>query len=144
MAKRKTKVDPVIAAKIVEVLSSGATIKDTCAYVGIHIDTYYDWCNKFSEFSDAVEKARATAKVSSVAVIRKASQTNWTAAAWFLERSDPANWGRKDVLFTLGIDPALLKELKKSADSKGVSLPELFQELINEFANVDSTGHSEE
>lgn len=141
---KKKQVDPVLAEKLIEVLTSGSTVKDSCAYVGISTEQFYNDLERFPDFRDAIEKARATAKVSSVAIIRQASKTNWQAAAWFLERSDPANWGRKDVLLTLGIDPALLKDLKKSADSKGISLPELFQELINEFANVDSSGNSEE
>lgn len=140
---KKTQVDPVIQQKLVDVLTSGATIKDACAYVGIHIDTYYEWCKRFAEFSESVEKARATAKVSSVVVIRKASQENWQAAAWFLERSDPANWGRKDMLIQLGLDPALLKDLKAKADEAGVELSAVFESMINEFANLSATNSEE-
>jgi hypothetical protein len=139
---KKKQVDPVLAAKLIEVLTSGATVKDSCAYVGIGVDQFYHDLARFPDFRDAIEKARATAKVSSVAVIRKAATGNWQAAAWFLERSDPANWGRKDVLIQLGIDPALLKELKKQADAKGVDLASVFESMIQEFANVDTAGDS--
>lgn len=141
---RKKQVDPVIEAKLIEVLTSGATVRDSCAFVGITAETFYTWCARYSDFSERIEKARATAKISSVAVIRKASQTNWQAAAWFLERSDPANWGRKDMLIQLGLDPALLKTLKQKADASGVDLAQVFESMIQEFANVDSAADSEE
>lgn len=143
---KKKQVDPVLAEKLIEVLTSGATVKDSCAYVGISTEQFYNDLERFDDFRDKIEKARATAKVSSVAIIRTASKTNWQAAAWFLERSDPASWGRKDMILTLGLDPAMLKDLKKAADIKGVDLAAVFQEMINEFANVnvDSTRDSEE
>jgi hypothetical protein len=141
---KKKQVDPAIEQRLIEVLTSGASVKDTCAFVGITTESFYTWCSNFPDFAAHMEKARATAKIGSVAVIRKASQTNWQAAAWFLERSDPANWGRKDVLIQLGLDPALLKELKAKADASGVDLASVFESLINEFANVDRTGNSEE
>lgn len=139
----KRQVDPVIEKKLIEVLTSGATVKDSCAFVGISTEQFYNDLKRFPDFRDAIEKARATAKVSSVAVIRKASQTNWQAAAWFLERSDPTNWGRKDVLIQLGLDPALLKDLKAKADAANVDLASVFESMLNEFANL-SAANSEE
>lgn len=152
---RPSDLTPDLQEKIINVLSSGVPIRDACSFVGISEGTYYKWMQrgekarkgdeKYIEFLQAATRARVQGRVGAVAVIRKSIQGgNSDDARWFLERSDPANWGRKDVLIQLGIDPALLKELKKSADSKGVSLPDLFQELINEFANVDSSGNSEE
>jgi len=44
----------------------------------------------------------------------------------------------------LDVDPRLLRDLKKSADLAGVDLSTIFEAMINEFANVDRTGNSEE
>jgi hypothetical protein len=42
-----------------------------------------------------IEVARATAQVNAIEVVRKAAaKGNIQAATWFLERSDPENWGR--------------------------------------------------
>lgn len=133
--KRKIDADPTIITQLETVLSSGATVKDACAYVGIHVDTFYDWCNKDSEFSDSMKKARAQAKVASVAVIRKAAQSNWQAAAWFLERSDPENWGRT-TKHILDVEPGLLKRLQEAAKENDVDLAAVFEAMINEFASL--------
>lgn len=97
MAKRgaKTKYTPELQAKLCEILSSGNYIEAACAYVGISKDTFYDWKEKFPQFSDAVEKARSGAEIASVARIRKAgAEGTWQADAWFLERSYQDRWGR--------------------------------------------------
>lgn len=46
-------------------------------------------------FSAAIKEARATSEVHAVGLIRKAAEDgSWQAAAWYLERSMPAKWGR--------------------------------------------------
>ena len=50
----------------------------------------------YLEFVDAIEKARAEAEARLVLLVHKAAQEprTWQAAAWLLERRDPARWGR--------------------------------------------------
>jgi hypothetical protein len=152
---RPTDLNPELQQQLVTVLSSGVPIKDACAYVGISDVTYYNWMNRgqkarkgderFVEFFNAATRARVAGRLSAVTVIRKSIQDgNSEDARWFLERSDPANWGRKDVLIQLGIDPALLKQLKQTADEAGVDLASVFEAMINEFANVERPGTSKE
>jgi len=45
----------------------------------------------------AVEKAQAGAEMTSIALINRASEMQWQAAAWRLERKHPDRWGRKTV-----------------------------------------------
>lgn len=129
---RKTKLTQELQDQICRVLRAGNYIEDTCAYVGIAESTFYEWVRRgergwkidreagYSEFSEAVKKARAEAAVSSVARIRKAAQgelevkrkvttksdgtqviettlqpPQWQADAWYLERSYPHRWGRR-------------------------------------------------
>lgn len=52
----------------------------------------------YVEFAEAVEKARAEAVVFNLALIRQAAQGgSWQAAAWYLERTRPEQYGRRIV-----------------------------------------------
>jgi len=81
----------------------GAYIETAAAYAGINKSTLYDWMKrgaraksgKYKEFSNAIEKALAESEMRDLAVIAKASQENWQAAAWRLERKFPDRWGRR-------------------------------------------------
>lgn len=54
---------------------------------------------RYVDFFDEVEKARAGAVVFNLALIRRAAQDgNWQAAAWWLERTRPRQFGRRQVL----------------------------------------------
>lgn len=152
---RPTDLTPELSQQLITALSAGAPIKDACAFVGIAETTYHNWMNRgqkarkgderFVEFMQSATRARVMARVSAVTVIRTAIQKGSSDdARWFLERSDPANWGRKDVLIQLGLDPALLKQLKMTADDAGVDLSAIFEAMINEFANVERPGNSKE
>ena len=71
---------------------------------GISKSTFYGWLKKaeegddrFLEFSDAVKKARAESEGAHIMNIRKAADNGvWQASAWFLERSYPGKWGKKN------------------------------------------------
>jgi len=81
MAGRNTKLTPALQKKIVKVLKTGATIADACAYVDIHVDTFYEWLKRgaanespFSEFSEAVRRAQGNAKAVAIEAIHLASK----------------------------------------------------------------------
>lgn len=105
---RKSKLTPELQARIVDVLAAGNYIEAACDFVGINPDTYHEWIKRgergnakdreggYTDFSDAVKKARAQAEIGSVARIRKAGMDGeWQADAWYLERSHPDRWGRR-------------------------------------------------
>jgi hypothetical protein len=48
----------------------------------------------FVEFFFEVKKAKAVSEMKSLEVIRQASQTQWQAAAWYLERTASDRWGK--------------------------------------------------
>lgn len=152
---------PELQAQFVKYAEAGATIKDTCAMVGIAVPTYYDWmsiaekwqageyhrlmprkvadreawCKPYSEFSEAVKSARARARIASVARIRK--DDSWQANAWFLERSDPENWGRHTYAHIEGLD-----NLLKVAKEKGIPASDLFNAMIAELMSVNEDEQS--
>jgi transposase len=115
-----SKLTPDIQVKIVDALKLGNYIETAAALAGINKTTVYEWLKRgarekerlenstnargrkeelpFLHFSNAVEKAMAESEHRDLLVIAKASQTDWKASAWRLERKYPKRWGRKDRL----------------------------------------------
>lgn len=113
---RKSKLTPERQEKIVQALASGNYLQVAARYAGIHPNTLNDWLDRgrreqaridddqepseaeatYLELFQKVEQARAQAEVRSLALIQRAANDGtWQAAAWYLERSFPARWGRK-------------------------------------------------
>ena len=81
------------------------TIEHACDYTGIAKQTYYDWLKRADQgdpnakaFADAIRKARAGAVREHLGNIRTAGKNpqQWTASGWFLERSFPEQYGRRN------------------------------------------------
>lgn len=89
---------------VVKWLKLGYYQEDAAIMAGISKSTFYGWLKKadegderFLEFSDAVKKARAESEGAHIMNIRKAADNGvWQASAWFLERSYPTKWGKKN------------------------------------------------
>jgi len=92
--------------KIIGYLRAGAYIETAAAAAGISKQTLYNWLRRaaaedeedpsFAKFAAAVEEAQALAEVRDIALIGKAAESQWQAAAWRLERKSPERWSRKD------------------------------------------------
>ncbi len=101
---RPSKLTPERQEDIVKWLKLGFYQEDAATMSGITPSTYYAWMKKaengderFLEFSEAVKKARAEAEGAHIMNIRKAADNGvWQASAWFLERSFPKKWGKKN------------------------------------------------
>src|SRR5690348_5560790 len=92
-----------VALAVAASLEDGCSIADACALAGIGESTYHGWIKRaaagespFVEFAELTRAARAKGRLVHVQAIRAAAADDWRASAFFLERSDPANWGRKD------------------------------------------------
>lgn len=117
------------ANTIVAILEQGQTEVDAYTAVGVAERTFFDWVAKGkkarkkaaagkpltetealqSQFSQAIEKARAKGKTSLVDIIatyarNKEAPRNWHAAAWLLERMYPKEYGRKYIKIETGGD----------------------------------------
>jgi hypothetical protein len=84
---------------LVQRISEGNTVETACAFCNLNPDTFYDWMKRgakpdsvFSEFSDAIRKARAEAESWHIANITTHAEKSWAASAWWLERSNPDRW----------------------------------------------------
>lgn len=122
MMPRPTKLTPDTQSAIVQALQAGNYFDASCEYAGITATTGYNWKKRgkeeaerrqkpnikegsktweteqpFFEFFEAVKKAEANAEVAMAAIIRKASNESWQAAAWWLERRFPDKWGRRQT-----------------------------------------------
>jgi transposase len=119
MAKRTgRKVTPatdVRVERLIEALKAGNYLEHACDYAGIGKSTVYRWLDRgqqeaenieqglkpdrhekqYVELWDAIKRARSEATVRNVALIQQAARNGtWQAAAWWLERTAPQQYGR--------------------------------------------------
>lgn len=108
-AKPKGRPSKYTEDRVVEIIN---TIRMGCYEVtaarahGVSETTFHEWKNKYPDFKERVEQARAFAETRYVSVVRRAAESDhdWHAAAWWLERSYPDRWGRRQRLELAG-DP---------------------------------------
>lgn len=72
--------------KIAKYVSLGLTNLQACNCCDIDEKTFYNWMKQHSSFSSAIKKARDVGEASNLAIIHKAKERSWQAAAWLLER----------------------------------------------------------
>lgn len=113
---RPTKLTPETQEKIITAIEQGATYELAAQYGGVSYDTFNNWMNRaraettrlenprtkedvdeapYVQFFNAVKEAEGRAAVKWLIKIEKAaSDGNWQAAAWKLERRYPKEYGR--------------------------------------------------
>ena len=86
--------------KITQALCDGQGRVRACKIAGIHYDTFMEWMRSKPEFAEAVKKAEATGndKITDICRRRIIEDKSWQSAAWWLERTDPANYGQRNNL----------------------------------------------
>jgi hypothetical protein len=101
MAGRRTKYTPETVDKLTQAIRLGATYQLACDYADISMQTFITWRDTKPEFLEAIKRAEGTAAVTWLAKIEAAaSDGNWQAAAWKLERRYPDQYGRNRVEIT--------------------------------------------
>lgn len=143
---RKTKLTPEVQEKVVAALLAGNYQEKAAAYAGVNVATYFRWLAEgesddgrelYREFHDAVENARASAEVQSVGLIRQAANAGtWQAAAWWLERSNPRAWGRRDGLELTGKDGGPVRTVVTGDDDRR-AVSEMVAALVAAKAGED-------
>lgn len=94
MAKRTLAWKASKRAAVLAALAHGNTRNAACEAVGLGRSTFYEWIGADEEFSTHVLRAEAQAEIHATECIRQAALTNWRAAAWWLERRHPEDWGK--------------------------------------------------
>jgi len=126
---RPTKLNPKVTRKICRAIVVGATYEAAAQYAGISYETFNEWMkagraatapNEFSDFSEAVEGANATAQVQFVLNIKDAANDgDWRAAAWMLERRFPKAYGQRvGAIDEKSLDDAIEAELARLAAAR--------------------------
>ena len=111
MVTRPLLLVPERQQKIVTAIAAGNSRDTAAAYAGITPKTFFEWLRRgreahsgvYYEFAQAVEQADAEAELVAVATIRQAMPFQWQAAAWWLERKRPNEWGKRDPEVTVNV-----------------------------------------
>jgi transposase len=91
---RPTKYTPETAKRILDGIELGMPYVHAAAYGGVSYETFNQWRDKKLEFSEAVKAAEGRAVAGRLARIRQAEPDHWQAAAWWLERRYPHEFGK--------------------------------------------------
>jgi hypothetical protein len=111
-----TKYTEEVHKSIVDTVQKGNSITDAALLAGLGRDTVWGWLEKgrrepekypeWAQLSADIAKAQANRRVKAVENIVTVGDSqapgSWQANAWFLERTDPENWGRKDKVEHVG------------------------------------------
>lgn len=110
-----------LTEKTIEKAQKGIAIGTPQKYVaqslGISEEAWYSWMRRgehdlqndkddtiFAKFYESVKKAQAKSVSRCVSMIQKASIDTWQAAAWWLERRYPEEFGRKEKVDVSGVE----------------------------------------
>ncbi len=92
---RKTKLTEEVVRKLEEAIAMGTPFRLAAKYAGIAESTLHDWRAKKPEFSEQLGQVEGRAVVTLLALIQKAAQEDWRAAAWKLEKRYPEEFGKQ-------------------------------------------------
>lgn len=113
-----------ITQEICKYLRAGNTQHDSAVLAGISEETFYTWKKEKSEFSEALKKAEQECKSRNIAIIQRAAEKTWQAAAWWLERKHNSEFALKQVNELVGKNGEQLSILVK-LDMAGGYIPQL-------------------
>ena len=112
---RPSKLTPQSEKLLLDGVKLGATYADSAAYAGVSVTTVANWIERgktsqsgeYFDFWHKLELARSQGKVELLTKIEKAATDgDWRAAAWKLERRDPEGYGQQVKMRHGGDDSA--------------------------------------
>jgi hypothetical protein len=120
----QSKYTPQRRKAILEAVANGHHLKVAAALHEVSEATVHQWQHTHPEFATAIACARAEAEDKCLRVIVSAIPKDWKAAAWYLERTRPDRWARKDTLNIAGptITADLVAEAAKRAEARQIRL----------------------
>jgi hypothetical protein len=103
--------DPKLIERLEQAIVAGNTVRVACALAGVCYRTYVDVYDrgakskkrdKYRLFYERMSEAEAKAIYRNVMLVQKAAKERWQAAAWFLERRCPEEWGPRQFIEQTG------------------------------------------
>ena len=92
---RPSKKTPEREALLLEAFELGASQTLACKIAGLSPALFRDWRDSDPDFAARVEAAEGKAGLEALRTLREAmANRTWQAAAWFLERRFPSEYGR--------------------------------------------------
>ena len=142
---RPTKLTPGLSAAIVKAIRAGNYPEVAAESEGVSGASYYLWMKRgeageapFSEFFESVTRAKARAERRMVHLVRTAAINDAHAAQWFLERSRPDRWGRRDHVV---VETRVQEELNEALDKLQRDLtPDAYAQVVRSLARGDDAG----
>lgn len=134
-AGRPSRLTPAVCERLFLAICTGVPWSVAAGYAGISKATFYSWLERgrdgnggeFIRFLDACDAAGDVAQMTLIALMRRAANSDYRAAARLLELRWPKKYGRRDrvtlpsipIVFEMdtGGNPALRR--KRGADSSG-------------------------
>ena len=101
---RPSKLDDLTEKRVLDAVREGNSYENAARVAGISETTLHNWRARgerdeepYVGFLVRLKKARGEAEAASVAIVRTAATSGtWQAAAWWLERREPAHWAKRD------------------------------------------------
>src|SRR3972149_3390604 len=93
---RPRALDELKRREICALVSAGCGIAEAARYVGCNPVTIRREAPRNAEFHEPLRNADLRAELSPLQALRQAAHTHWRAAAWFLERTQPDRFGRRN------------------------------------------------
>lgn len=82
--------------EICALIVSGYSLVAAADYVGCSRRTIKRELARNPEFAERFRRAKLAGELEPLGTIRSAARTNWRAAAWYLERTNPQRFGRRN------------------------------------------------
>jgi hypothetical protein len=96
---RPSKLNDILQKNLVDAVRAGNFYSTACRAYGVGESTFHRWMSdpapRYRAFQDAITRAAAAAEAEAIGQIRLASRKDWRAAAWFLEKKYPKEWGNQ-------------------------------------------------
>ena len=108
-----TKLNNETINELATCISEGMTNKDACIVAGVAESTFYGWLDNPStdlekSLAQQIDRARVVRKMKLLQTIFNAAENGcWQAAAWYLERVYPEEFGKPDRYRDQGITEAV-------------------------------------
>jgi len=112
------KYSPEIVDEICHHIELGVSNKDACQLADISEETLYKWIKEKPEFSERIKKAVSKRKQRLTALILKAGEKTWQAAAWYLERVHNKEFAKREIREHEFNPEEMLSELFNKIDDK--------------------------